>query len=98
MKDIEEIKRMLSNQKEILRNKYGVKEIAIFGSYIRGKQNEVSDIDILVEFERPIGLKFFELADYLETILCIKVDLLTVKAAKNKPLLWQSIKEDLLYV
>jgi len=98
MKTVEEIKKILVDQKEVLRNRYGVKEIWIFGSYIRGEQSEVSDIDILVEFEKPIGLKFFELADYLEAILGVKVDLLTVKAAKQKPLLWESIKEDLLYV
>lgn len=58
----------------------------------------MSDIDILVEIERPIGLRFFELWDDLEAILGVKIDLLTVKAVKQKPLLWKSIKEDLVYV
>ncbi len=98
MKTVKEIKGILAEQKEMLRKKYGVMEIGIFGSFTREEQSELSDIDILVEFEKPIGLKFFELADHLETILGVKVDLLTVKAAKQKPLLWQSIKEDLLYV
>ena len=58
----------------------------------------MSDIDILVKIESPIGLKFFELWDDLEAILGVKIDLLTVKAVKQKPLLWESIKEDLVYV
>lgn len=53
----------------------------------------MSDIDILVKIKSPIGLKFFELWDNLETILGVKIDLITVKAVKQKPLLWESIPE-----
>ena len=98
MKTLEEIKKELVKHKEGIRKKYGVRILGIFGSYARGKQKEVSDIDILVEIERPIGLRFFELWDDLEAILGVKIDLLTVKAVKQKPLLWESIKEDLVYV
>ena len=98
MKTLEEIKKELVKHKEEIRKKYGVRILGIFGSYARGEQKEVSDIDILVEIERPIGLRFFELWDDLEAILGVKIDLLTVKAVKQKPLLWKSIKEDLVYV
>ena len=98
MKTLEEIKKELVKHKEGIRKKYGVRILGIFGSYARGEQKEVSDIDILVEIERPIGLRFFELWDNLEAILGVKIDLLTVKAVKQKPLLWESIKEDLVYV
>ena len=98
MKTLEEIKKELVKHKEGIRKKYGVRILGIFGSYARGEQKEVSDIDILVEIERPIGLRFFELWDDLEAILGVKIDLLTVKAVKQKPLLWKSIKEDLVYV
>ena len=98
MKTLEEIKKELVKHKEEIRKKYGVRILGIFGSYARGEQKEVSDIDILVEIESPIGLKFFELWDDLEAILGVKIDLLTVKAVKQKPLLWESIKEDLVYV
>ena len=54
--------------------------IGIFGSYARDEQISTSDVDILVELERPIGFKFFELWDKLEEIL--KVDILTVKMEK----------------
>jgi predicted nucleotidyltransferase len=98
MNKVEELKNILAENKKKIREKYGVKILGIFGSYARGEETEISDLDILVEVERPIGLKFFELWDYLETLLGVKVDLLTTGAVKQKPLLWESIKEDLVYV
>jgi len=65
--------------------KVKVKEIAIFGSYVRGEQKEVSDIDILVEFyEVPGLLKFIELERYLENLLRIKVDLIRIGALRKE--------------
>jgi len=98
MRPLKEIKDTLAAHEEEIRKKYGVAILGIFGSYARGEQNELSDIDILVELEKPIGLKFFELWDELENLLGIKVDLLTIKAVKQKPLLWKSIEEDVVYV
>jgi len=77
MKTLEEIKSTLASHKEKLRQNYKVKKIGIFGSYARGEQKEMSDVDIVVEFEKPIGLKFFELADYIENLLGRKIDILT---------------------
>ena len=98
MKTLEEIKMMLSENKEELRKRYGVKILGVFGSYARSEQDKTSDVDILVEIEKPIGFKFFELWDMLEGILGVKVDLLTLKSVKQKHLLWESIEEDLIYV
>lgn len=98
MKTLEEIKKILRKHKNELREKYGVKKIAIFGSFARSEQQEISDVDTIVEFERPIGLKFFELANFLEDKLGIEVDLYTFNALKQKPLLWQSAREDLINV
>jgi len=98
MRTLKEIKDTLAAHEEEIRKKYGVAILGIFGSYARGEQNELSDIDILVELEKPIGLKFFELWEELENLLGIKVDLLTIKAVKQKPLLWKSIEEDVVYV
>jgi len=98
MKKIEDILETLRKHKEELKRKYGVKEISIFGSFARGEERESSDVDILVEFEKPVGLEFFELWDELEELLGMKVDLLTVKAVKQKFLLWKSIESDLVYV
>ena len=83
MKKLEEIKSILIGQKETLRQNYNIKSISIFGSYAKGKQKPTSDIDILVEFEKPISLlKFIELENYLSNILGIKVDLVVKKALK----------------
>jgi predicted nucleotidyltransferase len=98
MPNLEEIKRILAEHKEKIREKYGVRIIGIFDSYARGEQTELSDIDILVEPEKPIGLKFFELYDYFENILGTKVDILTLESLKQKSLLLENIKEDLTYV
>jgi predicted nucleotidyltransferase len=80
----------------MLQTKYGLNKIAIFGSFSRGHQNNESDLDILVEFERPIGIEFIDLAEELENILCVKVDLVSKNGIK--PDYYQSIKTDLIYV
>jgi uncharacterized protein len=65
-----------------LRNDYAVKEIGIFGSYSDNTSSEDSDIDILVEFEKPIGWKFFTLELFLENTFGRKIDLVTKNALK----------------
>ena len=96
MKTLDEIKNILAQHKEELADRYKVKEIGIFGSYVRGEQNKRSDLDILVEFKEPIGLDFIELAEFLESILEVKVDLVSKGAVKLNR--WKYIKEDLIYV
>jgi predicted nucleotidyltransferase len=58
-------------------SEYGVKRIGLFGSHAKGAPSERSDVDLVVEFARPIGLKFIEFAEYLESLLGKKVDVLT---------------------
>jgi len=60
-----------------LQEKYGVARISIYGSFAKGVQTRKSDIDILVQFVKPLGLEFVGLAYYLEEILGRKVDLAT---------------------
>ena len=86
MRNIEEIKNILKAHKEEIKERYGVVILGIFGSYARKEQKETSDIDILVDIERPIGLKFFELWNEIEKMLACNVDLITTRAAKQKPL------------
>jgi predicted nucleotidyltransferase len=75
----------LRNLKPDLETKYFVKEIGLFGSVLRGEQTATSDIDILVEFSKPIGFfKFLELEEHLGTILGGKVDLVSKKALKPR--------------
>jgi hypothetical protein len=96
MKTINEIKELLQQNKTDLINRYHFKSIALFGSITRNEATNKSDVDILVEFDKPIGLDFVLLADELETILGVKVDLVTTNALKPK--MFEYIKQDLQYV
>ncbi len=79
-----EILTKLKELKPILYQNYSVKEIGLFGSFSEGDFTEESDIDILVELEKPIGWKFFSLELYLEQIFKRKIDLITKNALKNQ--------------
>ena len=99
MKSIDEIKEILKEHEGELREKYGVKEIGIFGSYIRGEATEESDLDILVSFEKDAKmdlLKFVELEYYLSELLGIKVDLVMKSALK--PRIGQQILKEVVYL
>ncbi len=78
-----EITILLKKELPNLKTAFGVKRIGIFGSYSKGVQKEDSDVDIIVEFEKPIGLKFIELSDYIEKALGKKVDILTPAGIKS---------------
>ncbi|CAD5244187.1 nucleotidyltransferase family protein [Thermococcus camini] len=95
---LSEVESILRTHKEDLRRRFGVSSIAIFGSYARGEETELSDVDILVEFERPIGWEIVDLKDYLESLLGVKVDLITKSAAMSRNRFWEHIKGDLVYV
>ena len=96
----EKITNILSEKSEYLAETYGVKKIGLFGSYAKGTHTEASDIDIIVEFETPLGFKFMEFADYLEEILGKPVDVLTVGGLQGIriPYIAQSIRESIVYV
>ncbi len=95
---IEEIIKKIRENRKFLQEKYKVKGIAIFGSRARKEESEGSDVDIILEFSEPIGWEIVEIKEYLESLLGLKVDILTYKAVLRKPSLWDSIKEDLIYV
>jgi len=83
MQNLEKIKKILKEHKKELEEKFYVKNIAIFGSYVRGTQTKESDIDILVEFKKPITLiQFIKLENYLSELLGLKVDLVMKKSLK----------------
>jgi predicted nucleotidyltransferase len=96
MKTLEEIKTALHSHKHDLAARYKIKKLGIFGSYVTGSAEDTSDVDILVELAEPIGLDFVELADNLETILGMSVDLVSRNAIKPNVLPY--ITEDLVYV
>ncbi len=72
-----QVMELLREKYPYLAAEYGIKRIGIFGSYAKGIPDEASDVDIVVEFERPIGFKFIELVEYLEHLLGKRVDVLT---------------------
>jgi predicted nucleotidyltransferase len=98
MKTLEEIKAALMAHKQELRQQYHVGQIGIFGSCARREDTPISDVDILVELDQPVGWEIVDLHRFLEHLLYMKVDLVTKGAVIRKPLLWQSIQEDLIYV
>ena len=88
---------ILRNHKKTLSKQYKVKEIGIFGSYVRGEQKRRSDVDILVEFsEIPGLLKFIQLEDYLAGALNHRVDLVHKKALRSQ--LRELILNEVIYV
>ena len=97
MKSLEEIKQVLKENLELLSEKYNVETIGVFGSCVRGEQKDKSDVDILVEFKKPIGLfKFLELEEYLSHIIERKVDLVSKKALK--PRIGKCILEETVFL
>ncbi|MDE0014511.1 MAG: nucleotidyltransferase family protein [Candidatus Poribacteria bacterium] len=96
----EKITDILSKKSEYLAEAYGVKRIGLFGSYAKGTYTEASDIDIIVEFETPLGFRFMEFADYLEELLGKPVDVLTVGGLQGirVPHIAQSIRDSIVYV
>lgn len=84
MKARKDVEKTLKRYKPLLREKFKVKDIGIFGSYVRGEESEESDVDILVEFSGPVGWEFIDLKEFLEEILGKGVDLVTVRALKSQ--------------
>ena len=97
MPTVEKLKAILALHKENLKKNYKVKEIGIFGSYIRHEQKKKSDLDVLVTFYETIDLfTFVELENYLSDILGVKVDL--VMKDGIKPRLKERILSEAIYV
>ncbi|ASV29005.1 nucleotidyltransferase family protein [Maribacter cobaltidurans] len=96
MKSLSEIKSTLERNKSRLFYSYPIKSLAIFGSFARNEGKENSDLDIIVEFNDKIGVRFIDLANELEKLIELKVDLVSRKGIKKRYL--QSIEEDLIYV
>ena len=97
MKSLDEIKEIIDIHKDELRQEYGLKEIGVFGSYVRGVQRADSDLDILIEFEKPVGfVKFMRLEKRLSDLLGVKVEMVTKKALK--PFIGKRILQEVIYV
>jgi predicted nucleotidyltransferase len=97
MKSLEEIKELLKKQKPAIRERYNVRKIGIFGFYVRSEQTKKSDLDILVEFEKPINLlKLVNLENFLADSMGIKVDVVTKEDIRQE--LKERILREVVYI
>ena len=91
------IKDALTRIKPLLADKYHVSSIGLFGSIVRDDYSpSSSDIDIIVDFSRPVGIEFVDLADYLEKALNKKVDLVSRNGVKSR--YFAQIEPEIVYV
>jgi uncharacterized protein len=94
MPTLEEILATLREQRSLLSQRYPIHRLALFGSWARGEAREDSDVDVLVEVDPSIGLRFVDLGDDLERALGRRVDLVSRRAIK--PSLWERIEPELI--
>jgi len=99
MKSLKEIEEILKKSKRELKERYGLKEIGIFGSYVRGEHKKKSDLDVLVEFEEAAKLSLLDvigLEQELSDLLGLKVDLVEKKCLK--PHIGKKILKEVVYL
>ena len=96
MKTREDILRILAREKRDLATQFKVRSLALFGSYARNEQRQDSDVDILVDVDPSIGLEFVTLAERIEKLLGLPVEL--VSRGAIKPRYKKAIEQDLIYV
>ena len=96
----EKVIKILQEKHSYLTTEFGVSKIGLFGSYAKGQSVDTSDIDLVVEFERPIGFRFIELVDYLENLLGHEVDVLTPAGVQNIRIegVARNISQSIVYV
>ena len=100
MSYLDKIIEKLKSQYPYLFAEFGIKQIGIFGSIARQTENNESDIDLVIEFYRPIGLKFMSLADYMEKLFDRKVDIITKEGIRHIRVkkVSKDIEKDIIYV
>ncbi|WP_456365825.1 nucleotidyltransferase family protein [Thermococcus sp.] len=93
VRTLKEIRGILQEHMDELKSKYGVRTIEIFGSYARGEQGKDSDLDLLVEFEKPVGLLTISMLQvYLSDLLGIEVDVIPEDSLRRE--LWESVRRE----
>ena len=97
MSQFNSIKDTLQRLKPELAKKFHVKSIGLFGSIVRDDFSPAkSDIDIIVDFSKPIGIEFVDLANYLESQIKRKVDLISKNGIKKD--YYREIEREIVYV
>lgn len=94
---LDAVKHRLAEQKSLLKNKYKIIRLGIFGSYIRGEQQSGSDVDVLIDYDKaPSLIELIEIENMLSDLLGLKVDLVTSRGLK--PQLRQRILDEVVYL
>jgi len=96
VKNREEVIEALRQARPQLAREFGVRRLALFGSYARGDQREDSDVDVLVEVDPSIGLRFVDLAERIETLLGIRAEVVSRRAIPRSH--WALIEKELVDV
>jgi hypothetical protein len=97
MTEIDDFRNRIEAHRQELEDEYFVKDIGFFGSYIRGNQEKGSDLDVLVEFSKPVSLfSFVRLQRFLSQLLGVEVDLVMRKALK--PRIGERILSEVVYL
>ena len=97
MKSTEEIIEILREFKRTSAEKYGIEELALFGSAARGEQTEDSDIDVCVKLKKTSFRIYMSIKEELDKLFHLKVDLLTLHENMRR-LFRQNIEHDAIYV
>ena len=97
MSELDKIKKTLKQNKRLLRRDFKIKQLGIFGSYVRGEQKRNSDVDILVEFSETPGLfDFMKIENNLGALLKKRVDL--VMKGALKPAIGKHVIREVVYL
>ena len=96
MEQLSEIKQVLAQLKPEMSKRFHVQSLGLFGSVVREDFSPSSDIDIIVDFNRQVGIEFIDLALYIEERLQKKVDLVSRKGVKDK--YFKAIEQEIVYV
>ncbi len=86
----------LRRHKPELQKKYPIAGLAVFGSYARGEATDKSDLDIAVDISGPMGLNFIAMADEINSLFTINVDVVPKRSIKPEYLMY--VEKDILYV
>lgn len=96
MERLAEIKQVLQQLKPELSRRFHVQSLGLFGSVVRDDFSPSSDIDIIVDFDQPVGIEFIDLAHYIEQRLQKKVDLVSRRGVKER--YFKAIEREIIYV
>ena len=94
---MDDILHVLQEAKSELKDRFFVRSIGVFGSAVRDDFSpSSSDIDILVDFSKPVGIEFIDLANFLEMKFQRKIDLVSKNGVK--PVYLKQIENEVIYV